>query len=147
VILLDTNVLVYALNADAPRHAECRRVVDLAIAGVLPCVLVPQVLIECYAVITSPRRLPNALAPEQAWSALRGLSRLIEVRPVPDSMLEDLDVMLARQRRRGRDVFDLAILAQMVSHGIRTICTCNVGDFGFPGIEALDPAQALSVYA
>ncbi len=147
MILLDTNVLVYALNADSPQHADCRRVVDLAATGTLPGVLFPQILIECYSVITSPRRVARALPPRQAWAALRSLSRLIEIKPVPETMLDDLDVMLARHLARGRDVFDFAIMAQMASHGIRTICTCNVGDFGVAGFQPVDPAGALAAYA
>jgi hypothetical protein len=34
----------------------------------------------------------------------------------------------------------------MVGHGIRAICTCNAGDFTIPGIQAVDPGQALALY-
>jgi predicted nucleic acid-binding protein len=147
LILLDTNVLVYALNADSPQHADCRRVVDLAAADRLPAVLLPQILIESYAVITSPRRTGRALAPQEAWRVLRSISRTIQVRPVPETMLDDLGFVLEQHPRRGRDIFDLAIVTQMITHGIRTICTCNTRDFGFAGIHAIDPARTLSVYA
>jgi predicted nucleic acid-binding protein len=49
--------------------------------------------------------------------------------------------------RRGQDVFDLVLVAQMRSHGIRTICTRNVRDFDVAGIRAIEPAQAVAVYA
>ena len=39
------------------------------------------------------------------------------------------------------------LAAQMRSHGIRTICTYNVRDFDVIGIRAIEPAQALAVYA
>jgi uncharacterized protein len=147
LILLDTNVLVYALNADSPQHADCRRVVDLSTAGALPAVLLPQILVECYAVVTSPRRIPRALTPQQAWAALRMLARALDVRPPAATLLDDLDLLMTQHPRRGRDIFDLAIVAQMLDHGIRAICTCNVSDFGVAGIRALEPAQALAVYA
>lgn len=146
MILLDTNVLVYALNADSPQHGDCRRVVDLAAAGRLPGVLLPQILIECYSVITSPRRVPHALSPQPAWAAVRSLSRTIEVRSTPQTMLDDLDLLLKQHPRRGRDVFDLAIVAQMLNHGIRAICTGNVADFDIAGIHAMDPVQTLVSY-
>lgn len=145
-ILLDTNVLVYALNADSPQHGDCRRVVDIAATGGLPAVLFPQILIECYAVITSPRRVPNALSSQQAWAATRWLARMIDVRPVPETMLDDLDLLMAQHSRRGRDIFDLAIVAQMLNHGIPAICTCNVADFRVAGVQAMDPVQALAAY-
>ena len=52
MILLDTNVLVYALNKDAPQHRECRDVFDRTARGRLPGIVLPQVMLECYAVIT-----------------------------------------------------------------------------------------------
>ena len=119
----------------------------MAVAGRLPAVLLPQVLIECFSVVTSPRRMRPPLSPQQAWTNLRWLSRTIEVRPVPNTMLDDLELVLARHPARGRDVFDIAIVAQMINHGIRTICTCNVGDFRVAGIQAIDPPQAVASYA
>jgi predicted nucleic acid-binding protein len=147
VILLDTNVLVYALNTDSPQHPECLSVLQHSASGAMPGVLVPQVLMECYAVITSPQRFAYPALPEQAWGIMRSLSEAIEVKPVAESFVDDLDGVVSRHSRRGRGVFDLALVAQMRSHGIRTICTCNVRDFDIAGIKAIEPAQALAVYA
>jgi predicted nucleic acid-binding protein len=147
LILLDTNVLVYALNSDARRHADCHRVVEAAVAGTLPGVLVPQVLIECYSVITSPRRVARPVDPSTAMAAVRALTGAIAVRAAPATMLEDLEAIVAQHPRRGQDVFDLVLVAQMVAHGIRAICTCNARHFDVDGIRAVDPAEALAVYA
>ncbi len=146
MILLDANVLVYALNADSPQHSDCLEVVQRAAAGRLPGVLLPQVLIECYSVLTSPRRVARPLSPQQARTAMRSLSRVIDVKPVPETLLEDLDLVLAHHPRRGQGVFDLVLVAQMVSHGIDAICTCNAGDFAIAGIQAVDPAQTLATW-
>jgi len=147
MILLDTNVLVHALNVDSPRHPECLSVIQHAARGALPGVLVPQVLMECYSVITSPRRFAYPTEPDQAWGIMRSLSEAIEVRPVAESLLDDLDGLVSRNSLHGRDVFDLALVAQMRSHGIRTICTYNVQDFDVAEIRAVEPAQLLAVYA
>jgi len=147
VILLDTNILVYALDDRAAQHSECLAVIQHTARGAMPGVLVPQVLIECYSVITSPRRSAHPTVPDQAWGIVRSLSGAIEVKPVPESLLDDLDPLLVRHPRRGQDVYDLALVAQMRSHGIRTICTCNARDFDIAGIRAIEPAQALAVYA
>jgi predicted nucleic acid-binding protein len=147
VILLDTNVLVYALNVDSPQHPECLAVIQHSATRAMPGVLVPQVLMECYAVITSPRRLAHPTLPENAWAIMRSLSEAIETKAVPESFFDDLDGLVSRHPRRGRDLFDLALVAQMRSHGIRTICTCNTRDFEIAGIRAIEPDQALAVYA
>jgi uncharacterized protein len=146
LILLDANVLVYALNADSPQHPDCLEVVQRAASGGLPGVLVPQVLIECYSVVTSPRRMARPLSSQQARTVVRSLARSIEVKPVPATLLEDVDLMLAQHPRRGQGVFDLVLAAQMISHGIRAICTCDAEDFGIPGIRAVGPTQTLAAY-
>ena len=147
MILLDTNVLVYALNVDSPQHPECLAVIQHCATGAMPGVLLPQVVMECYAVITSRRRFAHPTNPEDAWGIMRSLSGAIPVKPVPESLLDDLDPLLTRHPLRGQDVFDLALVAQMRSHGIRTICTYNVRDFDMAGIRAIQPAQALAVYS
>jgi predicted nucleic acid-binding protein len=35
-VLLDTNVLVYAMNQDAEHHESCRRLLDRAVDGQVP---------------------------------------------------------------------------------------------------------------
>jgi predicted nucleic acid-binding protein len=147
VILLDSNILIYALDVNSPRHPECLSVLQHAASGAMPGVLVPQVLMECYSVITSPRRVARPTDPEDARGIVQSLAGAIEVKPVPESLLDEVDGLLARHPRRGRDIFDLSLVAQMRGHGIRTICTYNVKDFDVAGIRAVEPTQALAVYA
>jgi predicted nucleic acid-binding protein len=146
-ILIDANVLVYALDDRAPQHSACLGVIQRSATGELPGLLVPQVLIECFAIVTSPRRVAHPIQEDTAREVLQSLSEAIEVKPVPETLLEDLLALLARHPRRGQDVFDLALVAQMVNHGIRTICTCNTADFEVRGIRAVEPGQLLAVYA
>jgi predicted nucleic acid-binding protein len=49
LILLDANVLVYAISATAPQHAACLTIVSSGITCRPNTVLVPQVLLELYA--------------------------------------------------------------------------------------------------
>lgn len=52
MILIDTNVLVYAVNTAAPQHEESRAFVEAARGGDFPAVLVPQVLLK---IVNRPR--------------------------------------------------------------------------------------------
>lgn len=74
MILLDANVLVYAVNADAPQHSASRTVVRAAFDGQLPGVLVPQVLVEFLAVVANQRRVRYPLDPATAWEQMGILS-------------------------------------------------------------------------
>jgi predicted nucleic acid-binding protein len=144
MILLDTNVVVYTLDRSAPQHQECRRLLDLVQAGRVAAALLPQVIVECYSVLTSARRVAAPLPAEQARAALGALRRVLDVKPVPAGALPELDRLLARHPRLGADVFDLFLAAQMRCHGIEDICTYNVADFVLPGIRALTPSQVLA---
>lgn len=145
MILLDANVLVYAVNSYAPQHTESRTVVEAAVAGDVPAVLVPQVLLEFFAVVTHPRRVQRPLDPQRAWeqvAALRTALPVLELRP---STLLLLDELVARHRPVGADIYDLFLAAQMRSHGVPTVCTYNPGDFaGLVGVHAATPATILA---
>jgi hypothetical protein len=61
---LDTNVLVYALYADAEHHGAARHLVEQARTPNAGLCFTPQVLAELYAVVTNPRRVTEAKSPE-----------------------------------------------------------------------------------
>lgn len=116
-------------------------------AGRVPGVVVPQILLEFYATVTSGRRVATPLSSEQARAELEGFSRRLAVLPVPADSLAHLLAALTTHPRPGHGVFDLFLIAQMKSLGIGDVCTYNVSDFSYPGIRALEPDQALATYA
>jgi len=140
VILLDTNVLVYSITGAAPQHQDSRDVVQRAVNGGIPAILVPQVILEAYSTVTSPHRVNRPLSPTQAASWLRSLRAALSVKPVPLDALDEFDALVAAHPRVGADAFDLFLVAQMRCHGITDICTYNVGDFVLPGVHALEPS-------
>ena len=56
--LVDTNVLVYALDADAPHHAVARALLEAAREGSSSLYVTPQILCEFYSIVTNARRVP-----------------------------------------------------------------------------------------
>lgn len=54
--LADTNVLIYALDADAPHHTAARALLEAARDGSTTLYVTPQILSEFYAVVTNARR-------------------------------------------------------------------------------------------
>ncbi|MEW6173879.1 MAG: type II toxin-antitoxin system VapC family toxin [Bacillota bacterium] len=144
MILIDTNVLVYAVDALAPQHEQSRGFVETARRGKAQAVLVPQVLLEFYAVATGNRSL-HPLAPQDA---LEQVSVLRLSLPVLDPPVESLDrlkeILAARPDICGGDVFDAWLVAQMRALGISVICTYNVKDFAWhDGITARTPEELL----
>ena len=71
--LVDTNVLIYAVDADAPQHSASRALLDAAQNGSVRLYVTSQVLCEFYSVITNPRRVTAARSPSEALEALDAL--------------------------------------------------------------------------
>ena len=109
-------------------------------SGRLDAVIVPQVLMEFYAVVTSPRRVRAPLSPGDGASQVADWRQTIALRYSTAACLDDWISLVVQLGRVGQDVHDLSLIAQMRSHGIGAICTANVGDFaGVTGITAHRP--------
>jgi predicted nucleic acid-binding protein len=143
VILLDTNVLVYAADRDSPRHQPCREVVGHALSGVLNGVLVPQVVLEFYATVTGSR-VREPLAPGVAWRQVLALTGVLTVLDVRRDSLDLLGQLIVQMGLGGHRVFDLFLAAQMRSHGVAEICTDNVRHFQSLGVRPVSPEDVLS---
>src|SRR3989338_3071859 len=76
--LLDTNILVYAYNADSEYHAACRALLDRAIRGELNICLAPQILFEFFAVVTNLARVTKPIIPIEA---LAEMTKLVDCLP------------------------------------------------------------------
>src|SRR5262249_7533656 len=140
MILLDANVLVYAVNLAAPQHPTSIAVVQAAVDDRVPAVLVPQVLLEFWATVTNPRRIQQPLDPVRAWEAVDDFRAGIEVLEVRAEALAFLGGLVRRFRPTGAQLFDLYLVPQMQSHGVPRICTHNVDNFNtIAGIEILTP--------
>jgi predicted nucleic acid-binding protein len=73
--IVDTNVLVYALDADAPQHAAARALLEAARDDTATTLFVTsQILCEFYSIVTNPRRVPK---PRTGIEALAALSDLL----------------------------------------------------------------------
>ena len=65
--IVDANVLVYAMDADAPQHAASRALLEVARDPSTTLFVTSQVLCEFYSIVTNARRVLNrALLPTQS---------------------------------------------------------------------------------
>ncbi|HEY8692905.1 MAG TPA: PIN domain-containing protein [Chloroflexota bacterium] len=143
-MLLDTNVLVYALDELAEQHDACFQVLQAAVRRQIQAFLVPQVLLECYSVVTSPRRGLQALRPNDILADIRMWRSSIPTLEVRVEAMDELARLATATRRTGARVYDLFLVAQMRTHRVREICTVNLRDFRLPGIRAYLPEQILA---
>lgn len=144
MILLDANVLVYALNANAPQHEASRGAVTATLEGRLPGVVVPQVLVEAYAILTDPRRVERPLEPPVAWGEVEVFRVGCPVLAWRDEAMDALGRLVRDAAVRGQDVFDAMLVAQMEAHDVRTVCTYDAAGFRpFRWVHAVRPEEVL----
>jgi predicted nucleic acid-binding protein len=138
--VVDTNVLVYALDADAPHHAPSRALLEAGRDGSTTLYVSSQILCEFYSVVTNARRVQRPCSPADALAAIAVLLGFLRVLPVPMRAVEELLRLLRRRPVSGADVFDLQIVATMNVNGVRSIYTFNADDFtGIVEIDVLSP--------
>ena len=139
--LLDTNLLVYADNADAQDHLAARAFRNQALNGEVRCCVAWQNLSEYYAVMTGKKR-EKPLRPADAWANVRTFLDSEKVRVITprDSTWQIVEHLLKAKPVAGVVIHDLTLAATALSHGVRLIYTANLSDFkDLPGIRAVNP--------
>lgn len=143
MILLDTNVIVYAVAGDAPQHKASRRLVEEASAGSRVACLFPQILLEVFAVVTDSRRMEKPAASSEGLDLIGKLASSIPVLHPTLNALQLLMSLVSELGVRRQQIFDSYLVAQMIDAGVDTICTYNKKDFtGYP-ITVLTPEEVL----
>jgi toxin-antitoxin system PIN domain toxin len=137
---VDTNVLVYALDADAPQHAAARALLEAGRDPANTLYVTQQILGEFYAIVTNPRRVARPRPAAEAIAAISDLLAYVHVLPAPARAVDLWLDLLRRHPVTGGDVFDLQIVATMQANGVPRIYTFNTGDFGvFSELSVVTP--------
>ncbi len=136
---LDTNILVYAANADSPEHPAAMALVYAMLDRPDDWVLADQVLFEYYKALRNPRILQKPL---DAVGAGRQLTFLCEEAGVMRCCyeLEHWDVVLERLRDPAtpyQRTHDVILAATLRSHSVTRFYTRNIRDFEHAGFEEL----------
>ena len=139
--LVDANILVYAVDADAPQHEASRTLLEAAQGGEPATLYVTsQILCEFYSIVTNARRVKKPRSSADALTAISSMLGFLRVLPVPASAVDELVSLLRRRPVTGGDIFDLQIVATMKLNRVHRIYTFNAGDFKpFDEIEPLTP--------
>jgi uncharacterized protein len=128
--IVDANVLVYAMDADAPQHRASRTLLEAARDSSTTLYVTSQILCEFYSIVTNPRRVPRPRSSADAVRAISDLLVFLHVLPIPARAVEGWLDLLRRHPVTGGDVFDLQIVATMMANGLQRIYTFNTDDFG-----------------
>jgi uncharacterized protein len=138
--IVDANVLVYALDTNAPQHSASLALLDAGRTGATTLYVTSQVLCEFYSIFTNPSRVLKPRTVAAAIAAITDLLSFLHVLPIPARPVEGWLDLLRRRPVTGGAVFDLQIAAAMLANGVHRIYTYNTGDFeGFEELAVAEP--------
>ena len=142
MLVVDTNVLVYAADSGCVEHGVCRGLLEGWRRDVLPWYLTWNVIYEFARVVTHPRVFAKPWTPAAAWDFVRALLQSPSL-----GLLEHTDrhatvaaqVLAEVPAARGNLVHDLHTAVLMREHGLRRIYTRDADFHRFPFLEVIDP--------
>jgi toxin-antitoxin system PIN domain toxin len=142
VFVVDTNVLVYAANQDAPEHDRCRALLERWRRQEGAWYVTWGISYEFLRVVTHPRVLERPWTSAEAMGFLRALLaspglRVLTPTPRHASVLEDVAGQVPLLA--GNLFHDAETATLMREHGVRRIVTRDVDFHRFPFLETLDP--------
>ena len=144
--LLDTNVLVYAVDQMSPYHKAASSLANKGFNGDIQACVSPQILSEFFATVTNPKVVSATTEQKEVVSEMRKYfvsSRILKIYPTSATLKIMLD-LLDKYAVSRQDVYDLQLVATMLSNNITTICTYDVNGFRkYQGIEVLTPDAIL----
>ena len=144
IVLLDSNILIYAEQDIALQYEAARSLRDQALTGEIFACVSPQILSEFFAVVTNPRRVDDPLSQQEATDQVRKYYESEELAVIyPGSrIVERMLSLLERYTIAGPYIHDLRLVATMLENGVSKIYTFNVRDFApFSEIEVLTPPE------
>lgn len=143
---LDTNILLYAANEDAPEHGVCKTFLQNVIENPEAWVIADQVYVELYRALRSSKVMSNPLSAAQAAghvSLLRdgmGVMHCGYNSECWDRLISNLQAEDFPYRR----THDAVLAVTLLSHGVKTFYTRNTKDFVSAGFhQVINPIDAL----
>ena len=142
MLVVDTNVLVYAADADSPHHAPCRDWLERQRRRADAWYTTWAILYEFLRVTTHPRVMRRPWSASEAWGfvaallASPGLGVLVAT---PRHAEVAAQVIAELPQVAGNLFHDVHTAILMREHGIRRIVTRDTDFHRFPFVEPLDP--------
>ncbi len=138
--LTDVNLLLYALDADAPRHRAARRWLEEQLSGTETFAFTWVVLLAFVRLSTNPRVFEKPLEPAEAFDIVEGwlaqpCATVVHPTERHSALLREL---LEPLGTAGNLTTDAHLAALAIEHGAE-LCSCDADFSRFPGLRWRDP--------
>lgn len=142
MFLVDTNVLVYAADADSPFHARCRERLEEWRREPGAWYVTWGILYEFLRITTHPRVMRRPWSGQEAWRFVAALlaSPGLDVLVQTDRHEAVAELVFAEvQNLGGNLVHDAHTAVLMREHGVRRIVTRDTDFYRFPFLTPEEP--------
>ncbi|MBM3835560.1 MAG: type II toxin-antitoxin system VapC family toxin [Verrucomicrobia bacterium] len=142
MILLDANLLLYAVNSAAPRHEAARRWLDTSLSGTEEVGFAWPVILAFLRIATHPGLFPRPLsvhtatAKMEAWLA-QPVARILD--PGAEHWMRF--AQLLRQAQCTGNLIQDAHLAALAMECGATLCSTDADFSRFPALKWLNPLR------
>ncbi len=140
MILVDANVLVYAVDSDSHHHHAARRWLEAALSGSAPVGFAWVVLLAFLRLTTRPGILRKPLPPERAMAFVDEWLAQPNTRAVGpgEGHWAVLRALLKSAGTAGNLTSDAHLAAMALEQGA-SVCSTDRDFERFPGVERVDP--------
>lgn len=142
MFVVDTNILVYAADEDAPAHGVCRELLEQWRRQQSVWYTTWGVVYEFLRIVTHPRVLRMPWTSSKAWSfvdAMLGSAALSLLVETDRHAAVVAQVLREVPQLGGNLMHDAHTAVLMREHGIRQIYTRDTDFHRFPFLEVIDP--------
>ncbi|PKL09534.1 MAG: VapC toxin family PIN domain ribonuclease [Spirochaetae bacterium HGW-Spirochaetae-7] len=128
---LDTNILLYAINADCPEHRICAGLVNRALQQGDEWIIADQVWVELYRLLRNPAVLSKPLSAGEAADTIAWYRNATGWQHCAweSGMMPKLASRWSLDSFPVQRSFDLILAITLKEHGVEVLHTCNAKDF------------------
>jgi predicted nucleic acid-binding protein len=136
---LDTNILVYALNADCAEFQSAAAALQRALDEPQDWIIADQVYLELYKALRNPRIFGKPYGAEVAFSKVQMLRDECGLRRCcyGDSVWDQLAPRIQRADFPYQHTHDAVLAETLLKSGVQTLYTRNIKDFEGYGFTSL----------
>lgn len=139
MILVDTNLLVYAVDSSSPFHDDARRWFEGRLNGASGVGLPWQALNGFARLVSNPRICPNPMSTAQAWAQVeQWLALDCTFTPEPTGRHREILAGLMSRVTRAELIPDAHLAALAIEYGL-VLCSTDADFDRFPGLAWENP--------
>ena len=142
MILIDTNILVFAHNKKSPHYLKANQLLKDAVMLKFNGCVTHQNLLEFFSVITNPKRVEKPLEITKSISLVEtylNSTKITKIYPTKNTLSRTIQLSKKLELSKA-EIFDCYIASTMLENNVLDIYTEDVTHFEkYPGIKVTSP--------